>query len=68
MSKAYGRVEWCFLESMMQRLGFHDQWISLIMECVTSVNYQVKVNGKLTYSFTPNRGLRKGDPLSHLHC
>ena len=57
-SKAYDRVEWCFLEKMMQHLGFNEQWISLIMECVTTVKYQVKVNGELTNSFTPERGLR----------
>jgi hypothetical protein len=57
MSKAYDRVEWCFLREMMQRLGFHEQWISLIMEFVTSVKYQVKVNGDLSDSFTPERSL-----------
>jgi hypothetical protein len=47
MSKAYDRVEWNFLKAMMQRLGFHDRWISLIMKYVTTVRYQVKVNGDL---------------------
>ncbi|KAL9690247.1 hypothetical protein QQ045_010644 [Rhodiola kirilowii] len=28
MSKAYDRVEWCFLESIMHRLGFAEKWIS----------------------------------------
>jgi hypothetical protein len=64
MSNAYDRVKWCFLESMMRRMGFHKQWISLIMECVTTVSYRVKVNGDLSESFTPERGLRQGDPLS----
>lgn len=27
MSKAYDRVEWSFLESMMRRLGFAERWI-----------------------------------------
>ena len=47
MSKAYDRVEWNFLEQMMKRLGFDDQWIRLIMECVSTVSYQIKVNGDL---------------------
>ena len=27
MSKAYDRVEWCFLEKMMLKLGFAVQWV-----------------------------------------
>ena len=64
MSKAYDRVEWQFLEQMMIRMGFARQWVSVIMNCVSSVSYRVKVNGKLTDAFTPQRGLRQGDPLS----
>src|SRR4051812_4781817 len=44
MLKAYDRVEWEFLRQMMMRLGFHAQWIELIMECVSSVKYHIKFN------------------------
>jgi hypothetical protein len=27
MSKAYGWVEWSFLEHILRRLGFHEKWI-----------------------------------------
>jgi hypothetical protein len=37
MSKAYDGVEWHFLEDMMRRLGFQEDWINQVMKCVTSV-------------------------------
>jgi hypothetical protein len=37
MHKAYDRVEWVFLESMMRKLGFGERWISLMMACARSV-------------------------------
>jgi hypothetical protein len=64
MSKAYDRVEWIFLKDMMLRMGFDLTWVEMIMNCVRSVKYKVKVNGCFTEEIIPERGLRQGDPLS----
>lgn len=34
------------------------------MQYVSSITYQICVNGELTESFTPRKGIRQGDPLS----
>ena len=48
----------------MQKLGFHDKWNRLIMKCVSTVSYKIRVNNEYTKTISPGRGLRQGDPLS----
>jgi ribonuclease HI len=64
MSKAYDRVEWVFLRRMMERMGFAEQWVQIIMKCISTVSYNIKINGELSEQIIPERGLRQGDPLS----
>ena len=45
MSKAYDRVEWVCLKKIMKKLGFDVKWRTLIMKCVTTVSYSIKING-----------------------
>ncbi|KAK5811007.1 hypothetical protein PVK06_026324 [Gossypium arboreum] len=59
MSKAYDRIEWGFLENMMRRLSFCEEWITLIMKCVYNVKYSVVLNGIIGEEFMPQRGLRQ---------
>ena len=64
MSKAYDRVEWICLEKIMEKLGFAERWRNLIMQCITSVTYAIRINGNPRGRIIPSRGIHQGDPLS----
>ncbi|OIT39896.1 hypothetical protein A4A49_55824 [Nicotiana attenuata] len=64
MQKAYGTVEWCFLEQVLTEMNIPGRFLAWIMTCVTIVSYAIVVNGKPTTPFDAKRGVRQGDPLS----
>jgi hypothetical protein len=63
MSKAYDRIEWDFLEAIMRKLGFDDQWVFVIMSYVRTVQYSVLLDGVPKGYIIPSHGIRQGDPL-----
>lgn len=64
ISKAYDKVEWEFLDVVMEKMGFSGRWRSLIKACVRTMSYSVVVNGQPVGNIKPSRGLRQGDPIS----
>ena len=59
MAKVYNRVEWAYLEGMMLWLSFCESFVMLIMRCVTSVSFSIRINGVLSKTFRPTRGTSK---------
>lgn len=55
ISKAFDRVEWSFLENALKILGFSETWINRIMTCVSTVSYQVLINGHPFRNIEPTR-------------
>ncbi|KAL0416545.1 UNVERIFIED_CONTAM: hypothetical protein Slati_3486400 [Sesamum latifolium] len=65
MSKAYDRLRWKFLYSVMSRMGFPRRFMHLIKQAVKSclVYYAFKMV-KLLAFFKSTHGFRQGDPIS----
>lgn len=64
IEKAYDSLNFNFLESTLQKMGFDHNWVKLIMACVRSPTFSILFNGTPRRSFKPTRGLRRGDPIS----
>ncbi|CAL2255075.1 unnamed protein product [Prunus armeniaca] len=64
LSKAYDRMQWPFIREVLWEAGIKGSILELLMQCITSVRYKAILNGELTDSFSPQCGIRQGDPLS----
>ncbi|KAM1333385.1 hypothetical protein ACFX2F_009431 [Malus domestica] len=64
MHKAYDRVEWDFLEVVMEKMRFCTRWRNLVIGCVKSVDFAVILNRQPGRKFVPSMGIRQGDLLS----
>ncbi|KAL2532641.1 Uncharacterized protein Adt_05992 [Abeliophyllum distichum] len=64
MAKAYDRLDWGFLISVLESFGFDAIWIDRIRRCISECHFSVLLNGRPCGFFPSSRGLRQGDPIS----
>lgn len=64
LGKAYDRIKWSFIGLVLKSCGFLTQFRRLIFGCLSSVQYNLLVNGNVEGEIEPSRGLHQGDPLS----
>lgn len=64
--KAYDSVEWDFVEEMLYGSQFPYKFIKCIMDCITTTQYVIAINGGLYENIKGRRGLRQWDFVSPL--
>ena len=64
--KAFDRVNWLFLEKVLEKMNFGPRFIHCIKTMYTEVSCKISNNGHLSRSITLQRGVRQGCPLSPL--
>lgn len=64
--KAFDSVDWSFIDHMLLKLGFCEQWRLWMKQCISSATISILINGSPTREIQLSRGLRQGDPLSPL--
>ncbi|KAM0061725.1 putative RNA-directed DNA polymerase [Helianthus debilis subsp. tardiflorus] len=62
--KAYDNVNWEFLLSCLDQMGFPCKWCIWVKGILRSARSAVLVNGSPTFEFQCQKGVRQGDPLS----
>ena len=64
LEKAYDRLEWSFVRSMLVSLGFHSDKVELMLSCISTTSVVLLFNGDQIGEICPSRGLRQGDLIS----
>ncbi|KAK3231084.1 hypothetical protein Dsin_002965 [Dipteronia sinensis] len=62
LAKAYDRLQWGFINQVLEEVGITGTLNNLIMTCISTVQYRVVLNGEMYDSFHPKCGIRQGDP------
>lgn len=66
LEKAFDRVNWAFLETMLWKMGFGQKWCKWMRFCYSTASFSVIINGSSFCHFSSSRGVKQGDPLSPL--
>ena len=64
VEKAYDKLNWKFLLTVLREMGFGSKWIGWIKWCISTASFLVIINANPTGFFKSSRGLRQRDPLS----
>lgn len=64
MEKAYDKLDCDFIKRCFSVLGFNNNWINWIMQCISTTSFDILVNGNHSKIIILERRIRQGDPIS----
>ena len=64
LSKSYNHVNQRYIKLLLMHLGFEVPFNNQVITCQTSMSFLVLINGSVSNSFNPQRGMRQVFPLS----
>uniref|UniRef100_A0A8C5MKZ0 Reverse transcriptase domain-containing protein n=1 Tax=Leptobrachium leishanense TaxID=445787 RepID=A0A8C5MKZ0_9ANUR len=64
--KAFDRVDWSFLITVLARLGLGPRWLAWVSALYSNPTALLRVNGTLSSPISVRNGMRQGCPLSPL--
>ena len=66
--KAFDRADWDFLLAVLRCMGFGPSFVSWVKLLYTNIRSAIVINGYISDSFKPSRGVRQGCLLSPLRA
>ncbi|XP_019261128.1 PREDICTED: uncharacterized protein LOC109239078 [Nicotiana attenuata] len=66
IEKAFDKINWQYIISILRQMGFGDKWIKWVKFSIFTVKYSILVNRSHVGFFSPKRGIRQGVPLPPL--
>jgi hypothetical protein len=64
LAKAFDQLQWHFITTALNRLGFNSHFIKLVSTCISFSSLSILVNDQPSSYFFPQSGLRQRCPLS----
>jgi hypothetical protein len=64
LSKYFDKLSWQYMKALLLAFGFNRDWVSWIMNLISSTFFSILVNGVPSQPLSPSIGIRHGYPLS----
>ncbi|RVW32661.1 Transposon TX1 uncharacterized 149 kDa protein [Vitis vinifera] len=64
LEKAYDHINWDFLMTVMQKMGFGEKWTGWIRWCISTASFSVLINGSPAGFFQSTRGVENAEVLA----